>query len=155
MSDYGCQPDSFTYGALISGLCKQGKSGEAHKLYNEMIGNGLSPCEVTRLTLSYECCKNDDANTAMSVLERLEKKLWVRTVNTLVRKLCCDGKVETAAFFFHKLLDKQPNADRVTLAAFMTACYENNKYELVSAISERILPKGYYPHQQQLSIDAT
>lgn len=39
-----------------------------------------------------------------------------------------------AALFFHKLLDKQPNADHVTVVAFMTACYESNKYELVSAI---------------------
>lgn len=43
-----------------------------------------------------------------------------------------------AALFFHKLLDKEVNVDRVALAAFITACSESNKYALVSDLSERI-----------------
>lgn len=43
-----------------------------------------------------------------------------------------------AVLFFHKLLDKDQNVDRVTLTAFTTACYESNKYALVSDLSERI-----------------
>ncbi|KAM2677952.1 hypothetical protein EV1_004432 [Malus domestica] len=50
------------------------------------------------------------------MLERLEKKLWIHTVNTLVRKLSSDKKVGIAALFFHKLVDNDQNVDRVTLA---------------------------------------
>ncbi|KAJ0030020.1 hypothetical protein Pint_14062 [Pistacia integerrima] len=138
MGEHGCVRDSFTYGALISGLCKESKLAEACELYETMIDKGISPCEVTRVTLAYEYCKKDDSAMAMVVLENLDKKLWIRTVNTLVRKLCSESKVGIAAFFFHKLLDKDHNVDRVTLAAFMTACYENSKYALVSEFSERI-----------------
>ena len=74
----------------------------------------------------------------MIILERLDKKLWIRTVNTLVRKLCSEKKVGIAALFFHRLLDKDRNVDRVSLAAFMTACYESNNYALVSSLSDRI-----------------
>ncbi|KAF2314038.1 hypothetical protein GH714_021668 [Hevea brasiliensis] len=142
MSDYGCTPDSVTYGALISGLCTESKLSEASQLYETMIDKGLSPCEVTRLTLAYEYCKQGDAASAMIILERLEKKLWIRTVNTLIRKLCSEKKVGVAALFFHKLLDKDPNVDRITLAAFTTACYDSNKYALVSDLSEKMISKG-------------
>lgn len=75
MSDHGCAPDSITYGALISGLCKQSKLDEAGRLHDAMIEKGLTPCEVTQVTLAYEYCKIDDGCPAMVVLERLEKKL--------------------------------------------------------------------------------
>jgi pentatricopeptide repeat protein len=138
MSDHGCVPDSITYGAIISGLCKQSKLDEARGLYDSMIEKGLTPCEVTRVTLAYEYCKVDDCLSAMVILERLEKKLWIRTANTLVRKLCSEKKVGMAALFFNKLLDMDVNVNRVILAAFMTACYESNNYALVSDLSARI-----------------
>ncbi|KAF4373548.1 hypothetical protein F8388_025242 [Cannabis sativa] len=143
MTDHNCAPDSFTFGALISGLCKEEKLDEARKLYDAAtIEKGLSPCEVTRVTLAYEYCKREKFSSAMAILERLEKRLWIRTVNTLVRKLCSDKKVGMAALFFHKLVDKDRNVDRVTMAAFMAACYESNKYALVSELSERIGKTG-------------
>ncbi|KAJ1443683.1 Tetratricopeptide-like helical domain superfamily [Sesbania bispinosa] len=143
MSDHGCAPYSITYGALISGLCKQSKLDEARQLYDSMIEKGLTPCEVTRVTLAYEYCKADYSGFALAILERLEKKLWIRTANTLVRKLCDDRKVDMAALFFHKLLDMDLHVNRVTLAAFMTACYESNKYDLVSDLSARIYKENH------------
>lgn len=138
MSDYGCLPDSITYCALISGLCKESRLKEARRLYDSMLDKGLTPCEVTRLTLAYEYCKKNESANALLILERLENKLWIRTVNTLVRKLCSEKKVGMAALFFHKLTDKETGVDCVTLAAFMTACYESNKYALLSDLTKRI-----------------
>jgi len=143
MSDHGCAPDAITYGALISGLYKQSKLEEARGLYDAMIEKGLTPCEVTRVTLAYEYCKIEDSCSAMVILERLEKKPWIRTVNTLVRKLSSEKKVGMAALFFHKLLDLDPHVNRVTLAAFMTACYESSNYALVSDLSSRIYKENH------------
>ncbi|XP_047308859.1 pentatricopeptide repeat-containing protein At4g19890 [Impatiens glandulifera] len=138
MSDFGCIPDSFTYGSLISGLCKERKLDEAYRLYNTMREQGFSPCEVTRLTLAYEYCNNSQLSMAISVVDGLDKKLFIRTVKTLVRKLCCDKKVEMASVFLHKLIDVDEKVDRVVLAAFLTTCYDSNRYELVSDVSKRI-----------------
>ncbi|PPR91038.1 hypothetical protein GOBAR_AA29640 [Gossypium barbadense] len=138
MSDHSCVPDSITYGTLINGLCRESRLEEACQLYETMMDKGLFPCEVTRLTLAYEYCKKGDSAIAMVMLERLEKKLWMRTVNTLIRKLCSEKKVGIAALFFHRLLDKDRNVNRVTLAAFVTACYETDKFALVSDLNERI-----------------
>ncbi|MCD7456730.1 hypothetical protein HAX54_032920 [Datura stramonium] len=138
MGEYGCVPDSLTYGALISGLCKESKLDEARELYNSMRDKGIPPCEVTRLTVAYEYCKNNEPTIAMDLLDSLDKKLWIRTVSTLVRKLCSEKNVDIAALFFHKLLDRQQSVDRVTLAAFMSACYESNNYDLVSSMNERL-----------------
>ncbi|CAK8566733.1 unnamed protein product [Lathyrus sativus] len=138
MSDHGCVPDSITYGAIISGLCKQSKLDEARGLYDSMIKKGLTPCEVTRVTLAYEYCNVDDCLSAMVILERLEKKHWIQTTNTLVRKLCSVKKVGMVALFFNKLLDMDVHVNRVSLVAFMTVCYESNNYALVSDLSARI-----------------
>nr|XP_025696547.1 pentatricopeptide repeat-containing protein At4g19890 isoform X1 [Arachis hypogaea]XP_025696549.1 pentatricopeptide repeat-containing protein At4g19890 isoform X1 [Arachis hypogaea] len=113
MSDSGCVPDSITYGAIVSGLCKQSRLDEAHGLYDSMLEKGLVPCEVTRVSLAYEYCKIDDGFSAMAVLEKLEKKLWIRTANTLVRKLCSEKKVGLAALLFHKLLDIDLQVNRM------------------------------------------
>jgi len=56
--------------------------------------------------------------SAMIILERLDKRLWVQTVKTLVRKLCSEGKVGIAALFFYRLLHKDRNVDRLTFAEF-------------------------------------
>ncbi|CAM8972920.1 unnamed protein product [Rhodiola kirilowii] len=136
MRDHGCVPDSISYGALISGLCRESKLNSARRLYDSMMDKGLAPSEVTRLTLAYEYCKKDESAVAMAILERLDKKLWIRTVNSLIRKLCCEKKVGIASLFLHRLLDKDPNLDRVTHAAFMTTCYESNNYALPKSTIE-------------------
>ncbi|GER41007.1 pentatricopeptide repeat-containing protein [Striga asiatica] len=138
MRDNGCTPDSFTYGALISGLCKESKLDEAKRFFDEMMNRGISPPEVTRLTIAYEFCRKGESLTAMVLLDRLDKKLWIRTVRTLVRKLCSEQKVEMAAQFFDKLLEVNHAVDRVTLAAFMSACYDSNNYALVSDMSRKM-----------------
>ena len=110
---------------------------EACKLYKSMIDYGLSPSEVTRVTLAYEYCKRNDSANAMMLLEPLDKRLWIRTVRTLVRKLCSEKKVGVAALFYQKLLEKNGSPDRVTLPAFTTACSESGKNNLVTDLTER------------------
>ncbi|KAI3710993.1 hypothetical protein L2E82_40794 [Cichorium intybus] len=155
MKKEGLPPNMYTYNAIINRLFKKGMVQEAYEqldeemeklimlneaksYYDAMIEKGLVPCEVTRLTIAYEYCKVNDLSTAMEVVDSLEKKLWVRTVNTLVRKLCSEKKVEVVVPFVHKLIDKEKNLDRIMLMGFVTACYDSNHYAIVSDISERI-----------------
>ncbi|KAK8551380.1 hypothetical protein V6N13_119851 [Hibiscus sabdariffa] len=140
MNDHGCVPDSITYGSLITGLCQESRLEEACHLYETMMDKGLSPYEVTRLTLAYEYYKKGDSVIAMVMLEKLEKKkLWLWTVNTLIRKLFSKRKVGITALFFRRIFDyKDRNVNRVTLAAFVTAYYESDKFALVSYLNERI-----------------
>lgn len=138
MSEHDLVPDSIVYGAMISGLCKDGNLDEAYELYIAMVDKGLSPCEVTRVTLAYEYCMKEKSSMAISLLDRLDKKSWIRTVTILVRKLCYAKKVDVASMFLHKLIDKDRNVDYIVLAGFMTACYESNNYAMVSEVSRRI-----------------
>ena len=43
------------------------------RLYDIKIDKGLSLCEATRLTLVYEYCKIYNSDTAIIILERLDK----------------------------------------------------------------------------------
>ncbi|KAJ0987344.1 hypothetical protein J5N97_005700 [Dioscorea zingiberensis] len=148
----GCIADSVTYGALISGLCKESRLEEARVLYDAMLAKGLVPCEVTRVTLAYEYCKNDRSDTALSILDRLDKKHWIRTTNILVRKLCSEGEVESSSIFLDKMLDGDYAVDQITCTAFVSACYNRNKYSMASAFSERIskkVPSSLYTNTKQ------
>ena len=112
---------------------------EACKLYKSMIDYGLSPSEVTRVTLAYEYCTRNDLANAMMLLKPLDKRLRIRTVRTPLRKLCSEKKVGVAALFYQKLLEKDGSSlDRVTLAAFTTACSESGKNNLVTDLTERV-----------------
>ncbi|KAK1322560.1 Pentatricopeptide repeat-containing protein [Acorus calamus] len=136
-SEHGCAPDSVTYGALISGLCKELRLEEAKTLYHAMVDKGLVPCEVSRVTLAYEYCVKEEPEVAMALLDRLEKKAWIRTANVLTRKLSCRGDADTAALFLRRLLEKDRNMDRITFTAFVNACYGCGKYSLASELLDR------------------
>ncbi|KAL0670931.1 hypothetical protein Bca4012_033635 [Brassica carinata] len=138
---------------MISGFCKEGdidlasrlwkKSmvDEACKLYKAMIDYGLSPSEVTRVTLAYGYCTRNDLANAMMLLKPLDKRLWIRTFRTLLRKLCSEKKVGVAALFYQKLLEKDGSPDRVTLAAFtMVRSESGGKNNLVTDLRERESP---------------
>ncbi|KAH7656198.1 Pentatricopeptide repeat-containing protein [Dioscorea alata] len=137
----GCIADSVTYGALISGLCKESRLEEARVLYDAMLDKSLVPCDVTRATLAYEYCKKDQPDNALSIMDRLDKKHWIRTANTLVRKLCSEAEVETSSIFLDRILNKDYELDHITYIAFLSACYSRNKYSMASEFSQRISKK--------------
>ncbi|KAG2308670.1 hypothetical protein Bca4012_082237 [Brassica carinata] len=64
MGDEGFRP---TYNAVVDSLY------EACKLYEAMMDKGLSPSEVTRVTLAYEYRKRSDSANAMMFMETLDK----------------------------------------------------------------------------------
>ncbi|KAG9443424.1 hypothetical protein H6P81_014764 [Aristolochia fimbriata] len=153
---HGLQADQVTYTILINENCRRADLGRALLLFNDMLKIGCKPDihtyttliaayskqrkmkEFTSVTVAYECFKKEESVIAMAVLDRLEKKAWARTANILVRKLSNDNDVDSAALLFHKLLDMEPNANRITLTGFMTACYGSNKYSVASDLSSRV-----------------
>ncbi|KMZ56785.1 putative Pentatricopeptide repeat-containing protein [Zostera marina] len=138
MPSYGSLADSVTYCALISGLCKESRLEEAKKLYDLMIDKGLTPCDVTCVTLVFEYCIKKDSSVAMFILNKLDRKQWSRIANILVRKLSSKRLIDSASSIFHMLLGKDKNIDRITYVAFVNACYENDRYSIVSDLSEKI-----------------
>ncbi|EPS61160.1 hypothetical protein M569_13637 [Genlisea aurea] len=132
--------DGFTYGAVISGLCREGMLDEAKGVFVEMIERGMVPCEVSRMSVAYEFCARGEVGVAVDLLGRVEKdEHWTRTVRSLIRRLCGEGEVDVAAELFDRLSDRRGGGgvDRATLTAFVTACYACNRYELVADTSRK------------------
>lgn len=141
MVQNGCFADSITYGALISGLCKESRLEEAKALYEGMLDKRLVPCEVTRVTLTFEYCRREKTSIAVSVLDRLDKRQQAHTVDVVVRKLRALGDVDAASLFLKKVLDEDYAVDHATYTGFINSCYENNRYALASEMSEKFSKK--------------
>jgi len=138
MVQHGCLPDSITYGALISGLCKESRLEEARALYESMLDKHLVPCDVTRVTLAFEYCKKQKISIAVSMLDRLDKRQQAHTADALVTKLSAADNLDAASLFLKNVLDKHYTVDHVTYTSFINSCYNSNRYALASEISEKI-----------------
>ncbi|KAK8646031.1 hypothetical protein V6N13_119832 [Hibiscus sabdariffa] len=120
MEEQGLVANTNTYTTLINGHCKMGRVQEAYELLGKGLLRGL------RLLILF---------SLLSSASRLILSYC------LFRKLCSERKVGIAALFFHRLLDKDHNVDRVTLAAFVTASYEPKKSSMPrheSSLGERM-----------------
>ncbi|EEF39243.1 pentatricopeptide repeat-containing protein, putative [Ricinus communis] len=66
MPNRGCNPDSYTYGTLINGLCRFGKIWEAKELFIEMETKCCSPSVVT-----YSCLIHGDLHKAIRLVDEM------------------------------------------------------------------------------------
>ena len=57
MSNHRCEPDSYTYGTLINGLCRLGNIVKAKELLREMETKGFSPSVVTYTSMIHGLCR--------------------------------------------------------------------------------------------------
>ncbi|CAI9112400.1 OLC1v1012848C1 [Oldenlandia corymbosa var. corymbosa] len=126
----GFSADLVTYTVLISESCKRADLRQALAFLTKMVKSGIMPDVHVYTTLISAFCKEN----RMCESEKLFDDAFLK-----LGKLCSEKKVDIAAMFFDKLLEKTHNVDRVTLAAFMRACYDSNNYALVSNVSEKII----------------
>ncbi|XP_062009947.1 pentatricopeptide repeat-containing protein At1g63330-like [Rosa rugosa] len=77
MKGRGVQPDSYTYGLLISGMCKERRLDEASGLFDKMLEIGLLPSVVID---GY--CNKGDLDRAFGYRDEMVKKGIMPTVST-------------------------------------------------------------------------
>ncbi|KAH6773668.1 hypothetical protein C2S52_003424 [Perilla frutescens var. hirtella] len=111
MPKCGHTPDSYTYGTLINGLCRAGRTLEAKELLIDMETNGClihGFCQSNKLTDAMELFKemkskgvdpNGYSFQALELLKRMVRKRLVPnfiTYSFLIHGLCKEGKLSEA-----------------------------------------------------------
>lgn len=67
----GVAPDAVTYGAIISGLCKEGFLEKAFKIFQEMVALGYMPSVLTYSVLISAHCKVGAVSKAFEMFQQM------------------------------------------------------------------------------------
>ncbi|KAB2635756.1 pentatricopeptide repeat-containing protein [Pyrus ussuriensis x Pyrus communis] len=115
--DKGVEPDSYTYGLIISGMCKERKLEEASGLFDKMLEIGLVSTAVTFSTLIDGYCNKGDLDKAFGFRDEMVKKGVLPTVSTynlLIHALLMEGKMVEVDDMVKEIKDKGMDPDAIT-----------------------------------------
>ncbi|KAB5534042.1 hypothetical protein DKX38_017128 [Salix brachista] len=148
MPKRGCDPDSYTYGTLINGLCKLGKTFEAKELFKEMETKGCSPSVVTYSCLIHGLCQAGNVDEAMGLFDEMKRKAIepnVFTYSSLMGGLCKDGGSLEAIELLEMMVRKRHKPNMITYSTLINGlCKEGKLAEAVETL-DRMKLQGLKP----------
>ncbi|KAM7510799.1 hypothetical protein LguiB_009674 [Lonicera macranthoides] len=148
MPNRGCTPDSYTYGTLISGLCRLGKIAEAKELFTEMNVKGCSPSVVTYTSLIHGLCQLTNLDEAMGLLEEMKNggiEPNVYTYSTLMDGLCKGGHSSKAMELLEIMVGKRHQPNVITYSTLINGLCKEGKLREALEILDRMKLQGKKP----------
>ncbi|XP_047148364.1 pentatricopeptide repeat-containing protein At5g46100 [Vigna umbellata] len=148
MPNHGCQPDSYTYGTLINGMCRLGNISEAKELFKEMKQKGFSASVVTYTSLIHGLCQSNNLDEAIGLLEEMKRndiEPNVFTYSSLIDGLCKGGHSSQAMGLLEVMVRKNHLPNMVTYSSLISGlCKEGKLCESVE-ILDRMRIQGLKP----------
>lgn len=148
MPDHGCIPDSYTYGTLVSGLCKFGRISEAKDLFKEMETKGCSPTVVTYTSLIHGLCLSNNLDEAIELLKEMSSKGIepnVVTYSSLMDGLCKGGRSSQAMELLEKMVNKRHSPNMITYSTLINGLCKEGKLREALEIFDRMKLQGLKP----------
>lgn len=102
------EPNIFTYGALVDGLCKAHKVKEAQKLLDAMLVEGCEPNYIVYDALIDGFCKSGKLDEAQEVFAKMSERGYspnVYTYSSLIDRLFKDKRLDLALKVLSKMLE--------------------------------------------------
>ncbi|KAK7327834.1 hypothetical protein VNO77_21927 [Canavalia gladiata] len=151
MPKRGCQPDSYTYGTLINGLCKLGKIGEAMELFKEMELKGLAASVVTYTSLIHGMCQSNNLDEAIRLLEEMKRndiEPNVFTYSSRMDGLCKGGHSSSQALeLLQMMVRKHHLLNMVTYSTLINGLCKEGKLSEAVEILDRMRLQGLKPDE--------
>ncbi|XP_022139830.1 pentatricopeptide repeat-containing protein At5g46100 isoform X1 [Momordica charantia] len=148
MSNHGCEPDSYTYGTLINGLCKLGKIVEAKELLQEMETKGCSPSVVTYTSLIHGLCQLNNVDEAVGLLEDMMGKGIepnVFTYSSLMDGFCKAGHSSRARDLLELMVQKRLRPNMISYSTLINGLCKEGKLNEALEILDRMKLQGLKP----------
>lgn len=138
------EPNVFTYGALIDGLCKVHKVSEATNLLDVMSSTGCAPNSTVYDALVDGLCKIGKLDEAQSILLRMADNGCtpnVYTFTSLVNRLFMDKRLDLALKVLSRMLEKSCEPNVVTYTVMVDGLCKvdktNEAYKLLLMMEEK------------------
>ncbi|WCJ27095.1 Pentatricopeptide repeat (PPR) superfamily protein [Euphorbia peplus] len=148
MPNHGCNPDSYTYGTLINGLCRLGKICEAKELFKEMGAKGCSPSVVTYTSLMNGLCQSKNIDEAMGLLEDMISKGIepnVFTYSSLMDGFCKAGRSSEAIELLEIMVKKRHKPNMITYSTLISGLCKEKKLPKAVEMLDRMKIQGIKP----------
>lgn len=148
MSNHGCEPDSYTYGTLINGLCRFGNIVEAKELLQEMEKKGCSPSVITYSSLIHGLCQLNNVDEAMGLLEDMVGKGIepnVFTYSSLMNGFCKVGHSSRARDLFELMVQKRLRPNMISYSTLINGLCNEGKLNEALEILDRMKLQGLKP----------
>ncbi|KAL7129975.1 hypothetical protein ABFS83_13G102900 [Erythranthe nasuta] len=135
MPKHGHTPDSYTYGTLINGLCRHGRTLEAKELLIDMEANGCSPSVVSYSCLIHGLCQSNKLADALELFKEMKSKGVepnVYTYSSLIDGLCKNGYSLQAMELLERMTRKSLVPNSITYSSLIHGfCSEGKITEAV------------------------
>ncbi|KAJ7979068.1 Pentatricopeptide repeat-containing protein [Quillaja saponaria] len=102
------EPNIFTYGALMDGLCKAHRIKDAHNLLDAMLDKGCEPNHIVYDALIDGFCKAGKLENAQEVFAKMSEHGYspnVYTYSSLIDRLFKDKRMDLALKVLSKMLE--------------------------------------------------
>lgn len=138
MPKRGHKPDSYTYGTLINGLCRFGRTLEAKELLIDMEANGCAPSVFTYSSLIHGFCQSNKLTDAMELFKDMKGKGVdpnVYTYSSLIDGLCKNGCSSQAMELLERMIRKRLVPNSITYSSLIHGlCREGKLSEAVQIL---------------------
>lgn len=112
MVKLGLEPDIISYNYLMSCYCRNGRIGDAKKVYEGLLVNGCLPNAATYRNFLYYLCKSGDFDTSLKVLLTTLKRNKVpdfQNVKALVEGLAKGSRIKEAKKVINLVKERFPH----------------------------------------------
>ncbi|KAM0940050.1 putative tetratricopeptide-like helical domain superfamily [Dioscorea sansibarensis] len=143
------EPNVFTYGALVDGLCKAHKVVEARDLLGAMASAGCEPNHVVYDALIDGFCKAGRLDEAQEIFLRMSERGYIPNVFTysaLIDKLFKDRRLDLALKVLSKMLENSCAPNVVTYTEMIDGLCKVGKTEEAFKLLTMMAEKGCNPN---------
>ncbi|GMH19535.1 hypothetical protein Nepgr_021376 [Nepenthes gracilis] len=148
MPNRGCPPDSYSYGTLISGLCKFGRIDDANELFREMEARDCLPSVVTYSSLINGLCKFEKLPEAMDMFKEMGRKGIrpnVFTYSSLMDGFCKCGHSSQAVELFNMMVSERLSPNMITYTILINGLCKEGKIKEALELFDRMKLQGLKP----------
>lgn len=143
------EPNVFTYGALIDGLCKAHKVTEANELVELMLSEGCEPNHVVYDALIDGFCKAGKVDDAEKLFTRMSKQGLtpsVCTYSALLDKFFKDGNFDGAKKILRTMLENSCYPNVITYTEMIDGLFKLGKSDEAYKLFIMMEEKGCKPN---------
>ncbi|KAK9105286.1 hypothetical protein Scep_022130 [Stephania cephalantha] len=143
------EPNIYTFGALVDGLCKAHKVAEARELLDVMAAAGCKPNNVVFDALIDGFCKVGKLDEAQDVFAKMSQCGFdpdVYTFNSLIDRLFKDKRLDLALKVLSKMLESSCTPNVVTYTEMIDGLCKVGKTDEAFKLLVMMEEKGCHPN---------
>lgn len=143
------EPNVFTYGALVDGLCKAHKVKEAHELLDKMSEENCEPNHVVYDALVDGFCKMGNFDEAQKIFAKMIERGYnpnVYTYGSLINRLFKDKRLDLVLKVLSRMLDNSCSPNVVIYTELVDGLCKVGKTDEAYKLMMMMAEKGCSPN---------